>query len=278
MERTDKHILVPWDFTIIAEYALQHAVHFANLINCNILLLHIVKKEENTKGIKDQLEKIIRENERSFNVPTSYLIKQGSIFNTITEVAEEIEAEMVVMGTHGIKGVQKYLGSWALKVIANTQVPFMVVQEAPQKNSIETLMYPINYRRENKESLFWVIQLSKIFNLKVEIYAARYTDRKLKKRVSSNLMFIKNNLDKKNIAYDFLWCDNVGEFPQQVIDHATKTKPDLVLIMTSRRLRWADYMFGANEQYIIANSVKIPILCINPRPLKNVSSFCAGGG
>ncbi len=47
------------------------------------------------------------------------------------EHIERNHALMVIMGTHGIKGLQKYTGSWALKVIIGSSVPFLVIQDKP---------------------------------------------------------------------------------------------------------------------------------------------------
>jgi hypothetical protein len=47
---------------------------------------------------------------------------------------------------------------------------------------------------------------------------------------------------------------------------AQKVKADLILITTTKYINIADIMFfGAPEQYIIANSSKIPVMCVNPR-------------
>ena len=45
------------------------------------------------------------------------------------KLAEQINASAIIMGTHGAKGMQKVFGSFAMKVIISTGVPFMVVQE-----------------------------------------------------------------------------------------------------------------------------------------------------
>jgi nucleotide-binding universal stress UspA family protein len=36
-------LLVPWDFTEIAESALQHAIKVANKLSNQIVLIHVVK-------------------------------------------------------------------------------------------------------------------------------------------------------------------------------------------------------------------------------------------
>ncbi len=278
MELHNKIIIVPWDFTIIAEYALQHAVKFAKVLKTKIILLHIVKKEEEMPAIKDQLEKIAKENSASTDILTEAMISVGSIFHTISNTAKDLDAEMVVMGTHGIKGMQKYLGSWAVKVISNTYVPFVVVQEPPKGKIFNEVVYPVNFKRENKEILNWLILYAKYFEMKVKIFAARYSDRKLKKGVSSNILFAQKILDKKGIKHELEWATTKGDFPRSVIEYAKRVNPDIILVMISRDMTIADFLVGANEQYIIANSEKIPVMCLSPRPVKNVSGFMAGGG
>ena len=59
------------------------------------------------------------------------------------------------MGTHGIRGLQKLTGSWALKVIVRTKVPFVVVQEFPKSNNYQKVVFPVDYKRESKEKIKW---------------------------------------------------------------------------------------------------------------------------
>jgi nucleotide-binding universal stress UspA family protein len=67
----------------------------------------------------------------------------GTIFNTIGKYASDTDARMVIMGTHGIKGMQKLTGSWALKVIVKSKVPFLVVQDKPsEKRRFTDIVFP----------------------------------------------------------------------------------------------------------------------------------------
>ena len=119
MEEHKKLIVVPWDFTHVAEHALAHAIKISRMVGNDICLLHIVDTGINTKNEaekKDKLRQITEETNKKFNVPVSYHIAKGSIFSAIAKYANEKEASLVVMGTHGMKGMQKLTGSWALKM------------------------------------------------------------------------------------------------------------------------------------------------------------------
>lgn len=118
MEQDKKLIVVPWDFTHVAENALAHAVKISRMVSNEICLLHIVDSGISPKAEKEKtllLKNITEENSKKFSVPISYHITKGSIFSAIADFVNEKEASLVVMGTHGMKGMQKITGSWPLK-------------------------------------------------------------------------------------------------------------------------------------------------------------------
>ncbi len=59
---------------------------------------------------------------------------------------------LVVMGTHGMKGMQKITGSWALKVIVKSKVPFIVDRISPMPGEYHN-MFSRSIRVENKEKM-----------------------------------------------------------------------------------------------------------------------------
>ena len=149
MEEHQKPIIVPWDFTHVAGYALAHAVKISRMIGNEICLLHIVDPNINTKDAvakKTQLSRTTEENIKKFNLSIVFHISKGSIFTTIADFAHKRDASLVVMGTHGMKGMQKLTGSWALKVIAKSKVPFIVVQDPPaDQERYHNIVFPIDY-------------------------------------------------------------------------------------------------------------------------------------
>jgi nucleotide-binding universal stress UspA family protein len=45
-------LLVPTDFTEVAQSAMQHAIKFAEIINADVVLLHVVSSREEVKKLK----------------------------------------------------------------------------------------------------------------------------------------------------------------------------------------------------------------------------------
>jgi nucleotide-binding universal stress UspA family protein len=268
MEENKKLIVVPWDFTQVAENALGHAAKIGRTIGGEVCLLHIVDesikpRQEGEK--KTLLRHVADEGAVKYNMTVTAQVRKGSIFTSIAEFVNSNEAELVVMGTHGMKGMQKITGSWALKVIVKSKVPFIVIQDPPpDQERYRNIVFPIDFRVENKEKMGMAIFMGKYFDSKVHILKSSTTDRSLRTKTNINLNFAVKYLIQNNIDYEIHEIPH-GKFAQNTIDFAHKINADLILIMTTKNITMADYMLGASEQFIIANSSRIPVCCVNPK-------------
>jgi nucleotide-binding universal stress UspA family protein len=272
MEDHQKLIVVPWDFTIVAEHALAHAVKISRMIGNEVCLLHIV--DEKIKPAEEgekvaTLNRVAEENGKKYNMHIACHIEKGTIFSAISSFANDKDASLVVMGTHGMKGMQKLTGSWALKVIVKSKVPFIVVQDPPRdQDRFHNIVFPVDFRGENKEKMKMAIFMGKYFDSKVHMLKTATNDKFLAKKylIQNNIEYEIHEVPKADIA-------------QQTIDFAQKINADLILIVTTKNITFADYMIGANEQYIIANSSKIPVCCVNPKAtFAKTGQFMGGWG
>jgi nucleotide-binding universal stress UspA family protein len=268
MEENKKLIVVPWDFTTVAENALAHAAKIGRMINNDICLLHIVDEDIKVKAEgekKSLLHHIAEENAKKYNMTIASEVMKGSIFSTIAEYVNAKEASLVIMGTHGMKGMQKLTGSWALKVIVKSKVPFIVVQDPPpDQERYHNIVFPVDFRGENKEKMGMAIFMGKYFDSKIHILKTSSADKSLSKKININLNFAVKYFIQNNIEYEIHEVPH-GKLAQHTIDYANSIHADLILIMTTKNITMADYVLGASEQFIIANSSRIPVCCVNPK-------------
>jgi nucleotide-binding universal stress UspA family protein len=282
MEEHKNIIVVPWDFTPVASHALAHAVKIGRMVGNEISLLHIVHTGISQKALAEaraHLQRVSEEYSKKYNISLAWTISKGSIFHAIAEFANEREASLVIMGTHGMKGMQKITGSWALKVMVKSKTPFIVVQEPPaDQERYHNIVFPVDFRSENKEKMKMAIFMGKYFDSKIQMLVAGTTDRALAKKTKVNLNFAVKYLIQNNIEYEIHQVPKKN-FAQQTLDFAVETKADLILIVTTKNITIADYAFGASEQYIIANSAKIPVICVNPKvSFTKTGQFMGGWG
>jgi nucleotide-binding universal stress UspA family protein len=278
MENQSKPILIPADFTVVARYAIEAAVPFAKLTNSSIVLVHIVKK---TSEIPDATAKVELEADKAskdHGIHVTGIVREGSIFSTIGETVTELDAGLVLMGTHGIRGMQKLTGSWALKVIVTSKVPIIVVQTHPRKTTVDRIAFPIDFKRENREKIGWAYYVAKLFNSKVYIFRSEPSnDRKIEQGVRTNLVFTEKFLRSKNIKYEISVAQGEDSFAKESLQYAEEIDADMILITTTKGISIADFVLGTSEEDIITNSAHIPVMCVNPRKSK-VGGFSATGG
>jgi nucleotide-binding universal stress UspA family protein len=265
MSELNKPIVIPWDFSEKAEFALEHAFLYADLMDVDIALVHIVKKESEipdaTKKLNDKIETV----KTKIKNKIVAIAREGSIFTSITEIIDEFEASLAIMGTHGMKGMQKITGSWALKVITGSKCPFIVVQDKPFSDKIDNLIVPIDFKLENKEKLVWTNFLAQFLHAKFHLCYVDSSDLFVKKQTKANITVATKYMTDRNIDFDIKKLEGKGGLPQQTLDYAKEINSSLIMIMTTKNIRLQDYMLGADEQKIIANEYKLTVMCINPR-------------
>jgi nucleotide-binding universal stress UspA family protein len=278
MEKLERPIIVPWDFSQVAENAFQHAVNISKALNRDILLLHVVHEEKDKDSKNSELEANIERLGNEYGKKPHFGVVSGSIFHAIGETAKELKAEMIVMGTHGMKGAQKLFGSKALKVVVSSRIPFLVVQDKPAKDKIDTILLPIDFKRENKEKANWIYYLARNFGSRFIILKSKVKDKGFKRKILSNIKYVESFLKGHDIDYEIVTASGKESFKKEIVHFAKAHEADLVLIMATRDIRWVDYMLGAPEQYILANPDNLPVMCMNPRPAKIAGGFRAAGG
>jgi nucleotide-binding universal stress UspA family protein len=138
------NILVPTDFSAYGDAAVEYAVNLARRLDATLHLLHVVSIPR--AGIGDlgvvnaiafaqtaqrhaqvSLEAIATRLRDHVNV-APLRVETGDPRAVIDLVAQQIEAEMIVMGTHGRRGLSRwFLGSIAESVVRTAPCPVLTV-------------------------------------------------------------------------------------------------------------------------------------------------------
>lgn len=259
-------VLVPHDFTSVADCAVNHAAKIANSFNGEVYLLHVVSKAKQVDEAKEKLTAIAAKAETDLGATMHVIVRIGNIFEDIGDVAKEIGAGYIVMGTHGATGMQKIMGSHALKVISHSEVPFVVVQD---KNPTDTDTYddivvPIDYSDVTKQKLTVAANIATHFNSKIHIFAEKENDKFLQAKLDRELSFAKKFFSEKSVSYDISLAEESGSFKRQLVKHAAKINADMIAIVNTRKGALLPEFFGSEEQEVIANQAEIPVLITNP--------------
>jgi len=261
-----KNILVPVDFTTVTDCALNHAIVTAKKIDASILLLHVVEEQEDIEKAKALLKKFTEKAKSAApSITFKELVRVGNIFDDIGDAASENDANLIIMGTHGKKGLQYLVGSNALRVITHSSVPFVVVQlKDAKEGGYQDIVVPLDLHKETKQKLKLVASMAKYFDSKVHLITPNETDEFLKNKVSRNIAYAKQYLSERKIKCEAQVADEGEDFLKAIIKYATTLDADLIAIMNLQKNSLMGVLGSSYEQGMITNEAMVPVLCMNP--------------
>lgn len=145
-----QRILVPLDGSISSEAVLPHAERLARELNAEIVLLHVrvtpaPQFDTHVSPFAPELKEIrqARADDKFYikavcnrleddDLRATYLLRDGPVVETIIEVAEVMQADLIAMSTHGKSGAKLLLlGSVTYQVVRNSPIPALVIRAKP---------------------------------------------------------------------------------------------------------------------------------------------------
>ena len=141
-----KHLLVAIDFSPPSIKALDTALELAVRLGARLTIVHTVLKyaegvsmeggagydvvlfEKESREAREQIEKLLLDRNPE-KVEINIVVESGRAQDQINYIADKSGADMLILGTHGRKGVNKLiLGSVAEEVLRDSHLPFLCVR------------------------------------------------------------------------------------------------------------------------------------------------------
>ena len=269
-------LLVPVDFTEITMNAVRHAMNLADKspVSFKIALLHVINRESKAQlkkellgmeAIFEKLEKIKAEIQKENLIEVDLIAREGSIFDVIAQVAGEIGARFMILGTHGKKGLQYLFGSFAFKVITQSPCPVIVVQEkSPASVEYNKIIFPINIFTEPRQQVQFAIRSARNLGSRIVIFAQLFNDVAANNKVRIITNQIESEFARNDVQYEVYTAEKQSNFVDQLIEFSKHNKGDLIMIMTDSSIDRPDFNNSSWSEALIFNDAAIPVLCINP--------------
>ncbi len=258
-----RNILVPVDFTSAAVTATNYAISIAKALSAEVNLLHITKDSKENKKAKVKFEKFLEQFSNS-GVTINHQVKAGDIFKDIATVAKELHTSIIVMGTHGAKGMQKVFGSFAIKVITSTHVPFIIVQDGNKHFTTNKIVVPFDTSKESLQIEQVVTAIAKETKSNILLTAEKYVDSALKIKASVHYGVVSKQFKEEGIPYEMEYIPKLSA--KEIIKLATKKQADLIAISYYND---SVISFDRFFQDLITNDAKIPVIIINSKEAGN---------
>tara|TARA_B100000683_G_scaffold13283_1_gene13857 strand:+ start:147 stop:1010 length:864 start_codon:yes stop_codon:yes gene_type:complete len=277
-----KKILVPTDFSDLTKSAMSYAIRIARVFGAEIHILHVVEGyEHNVMGeteevtqeiLKKGLESKMEDFTRGFNtsIKLKWHLKRGKIYKELNELAEEIGAHLIVMGTHGasgFKGLGKMiLGTNAYKTVHFSPCPVLTMSNTEHSLDFSNILLPLDVTKTTQQKVDFAIKWAKAFDSKIHLLSVTtFTDEYTHDSDELNVRLRTIAKQVKEAGIKCLVC--VSQYEQIVSAvniYCKKNNIDLTLIMTRQEKKWNEYLIGSKARRLIMSS-HVPVLSLQPK-------------
>jgi nucleotide-binding universal stress UspA family protein len=180
-----KTILVPCDFSIAARQAIEFAKEIALASQGEVKVLHVIEPEYlYGNGMAGQpyvfhdpvlpISAFIHEAEQEFErmkttsadttVNITFLVEQGPLTETVINVAERENVDLIVMSTTGAQGLKAFfIGSHSEKIVRRSPVPVFVTHQMQHVKDVQDIIFPTSLDLTQNELLTKVKKLQAFF-------------------------------------------------------------------------------------------------------------------
>ncbi|MDB4937732.1 MAG: universal stress protein [Labilithrix sp.] len=285
-----QHILVPVDFSEPSERALATAVDLARAFDARITLMHAwsIPAAAYAEGVSwpiydiegaakqaldDTFEKL-----SSTYPKTEALLRQGDGCQQILETAKERRCDLVVMGTHGRRGLTRaLLGSVAEKVIRLSPVPVVTVGRpngegaGAARRGIARVLVPTDFSAEAARALDAAIDVARTFDARLtllHVWSMPYT------AYSEGLNWPIAEMEQSaHLALDGLLAETVKRYPRtdailrlgtggpEIVDVTRERAIDLVVMGTHGRKGLPRLLIGSVAATVVRLS-PVPVMTV----------------
>jgi len=258
-------ILVATDLSEASENALRCAVNLAKKFKSEIVLLHIFEVpdiDENAKriisssflnrDIKRQLQEAVQEVEKNEGLKISFLTKDGDLFNSMSDAALETKSDVLMVGTHGVHGIQHLTGSFIAQTVNCTPIPVWVVQKDSQIIPYQNILVLIDELLDNPLHHF-ILNMALAFESKIHFV---FTTTPNEFSVSNMLEKMKNILGDKGIQYTINFIADHPDKPKSLLEIARDCPAPLIILDRNGK-------DASGFVPIFTNKHSIEVLCLN---------------
>ncbi|MBK6266786.1 universal stress protein [Marivirga sp. S37H4] len=277
-----KRILVPTDFSEQAASALQLAAEIAKKGKVELVLLHVVEipgqqpsfnvTGEASSAYGDGMEGVfvmkmlergkekLRETANSAfleGVSLRTELKAGNAYYNISTIVNELEPDLIVMGTSGSSGMEEILiGSNAEKVVRNASCPVLTLKEKISLSDINNVLFASSLKNDDMgiiASLKKILELSdaKIHLLKVNTPNNFESTSSMHKKMDEYMR--KNGLEAQRHVY------NASNEEEGILEFTKENNIDLIAMGTHGRKGLMHLLSGSIAEDVVNHS-KRPVL------------------
>ena len=276
----NKTILVGIDFSDCSINALEHAITIAEKASADVVMIWVNRPESGKEIFRVDQENIVGEVINRFNklVDTykkalgknslSYLVKAGKVYQEIVNTAEELDAFIIIVGTHGSSGFEEFwIGSNANRIVAATERPIITIRDGiDASRTISNIVLPIDSSLETRQKVPITSLIAKYFDAKIHILVMHTTTiEEVRQRVDDYVLQVERYFYENQIEY-IKKIIETNQIADATVEYAVSINANLISIMDEQERIPSNLWLGTFAQQMVNHS-PVPVLCVHARDL-----------
>ena len=273
-----KNIIAPIDFSKCSLNALKVAASLTKKSGGKLYIMHILNmpemQNENSiatyhdsgigamfvRKITERLEKLIKTKTYLQGIHAVPVLAFNSFFESIADKAEEVKADLIVMGSQGTTGGAELIGSNTERVIRRSDIPVLVIKKEHELFDINDIVFASNFEQESYTIFDEILEFARLFEAKIHLLKVNTPQRFETTLKSQELMdkFVKETDIKlphsTNIFNDLTIEQGIHNFADWV-------QADMIAMETHGRSGVKHLLWGSITEDV-ANHAKKPVLSV----------------
>ncbi|WP_316633321.1 universal stress protein [uncultured Flavobacterium sp.] len=266
-----KRILVPTDFSEHAEDALKVAAKIAKKNDSEIIILHMLELPhqmndailggtsipETMLFMKKANEMLDETSARPYlqGIQVTEIVKMDKPIHGITQVSQDNEIDLIVMGSHGSSGIEELLiGSNTEKVVRNSEIPVLVIKKDISDFKVENIVFASDFSEETKKPFEKLLNFTKFFGSKIHFVT-----------ICTPNSFKPSHIVEKTMN-DFISQFNITNYTSQtyndtniekgIINFSNGINADIIGMCTHGRTGFAHFFNGSISEGLVNHTIR----------------------
>lgn len=220
--------LVPYDFSKLASNAFKVAMRLAEANDGTVYVLHVVGSIQEKREAEKLLfykYNTLHPSEQKRVIPK---VMVGNLYKMVGIAADLLNAKLIVTATHGAKGIQRLLGSNALKLVSHSSSPFLLMVKEEELKSIETIVMPFSFVPETLNVLDALIEFAEPFQSVVHLVGYYDVVEWQNEKSKENQEIARQHLESHGLACEIVNLPKQKSYEEEISDYMFQVRADLI--------------------------------------------------
>lgn len=268
------------DFSDCSVNALEHAISIAEKANADICMVWVNRPENGKEIYKIDPDNIVHEAIQRFEALVKkyqprlgagkiyYQIRKGKVYEEIVKTANELDAFLIVIGTHGSSGFEEFwIGSNANRIVTATDRPIITIRGGVDiSRTIDRIVMPIDSTIESRQKVPLTTLLARYFDAEIHVLALFSSDvEEVRLTVREYVSQVERYLIENHVRFKVKELE-VKNLTDSTIEYATQVDANLISIMDEQETTTSNLWLGPFAQQMVNHS-PVPVLCVHAKDL-----------